>query len=235
MMRAAFGPGAGCVPLEQLGALHDGVLPESEAAPLRAHLADCPHCRTELAMLTEFTNAAPTPDEAADVAWIAAQLEKRSPVQPVVAVRPTVLQRLSAWFAPGPGRLAWGAALMVLLSAGVYLQQSRAPGRPEFHGETGVLRSGTVTVGGPVGEQAQLPVEFRWDAVAGAASYRVRLLGVDRAELWAGTSASPVLAIPRGLVVSGQAYAWEVAALDGGGKALAQSGLHNFHILATSR
>ena len=46
------------------------------------------------------------------------------------------------------------------------------------------LRSGNFAVLSPVGDVQERPAEIRWERVQSVASYQVRLLEVDRSEVW---------------------------------------------------
>src|SRR6267142_220530 len=59
-----------CLRPEQLEALLDG----KQSNP---HLAACPRCQAELAMLKSFESGAPLPDEGAAVAWISSHLDRQ--------------------------------------------------------------------------------------------------------------------------------------------------------------
>src|SRR6185369_9926125 len=74
MWQAAASATDECLPLEVLEQMTENDSADPKAA---AHLAECAHCQTELAMLKNFEQSTPSADEGAAVAWIAAQLERR--------------------------------------------------------------------------------------------------------------------------------------------------------------
>ena len=59
-----------------------------------------------------------------------------------------------------------------------------------------VTRSLAVGVRGPVGDQAEAPRRFEWLAVDGAVRYRVRLMEVDRREVWSASTSAPGVDLP---------------------------------------
>jgi hypothetical protein len=96
-----------------------------------------------------------------------------------------------------------------------------------------VTRSLSVAVRGPVGDQADVPERLEWKPVAGASRYRVRLMEVDRHEIWStevtGTTV-PIPAAVRGQIVPAKTLLWQVTALDSGNRAIAESGIEQFRI-----
>ena len=79
----------------------------------------------------------------------------------------------------------------------------------------------------PEGEVAEFPAQIRWEAVAGAASYEVSLMEVDRTVIFHNSFTTPVLEVPvniRRLVVPGKMVVLSIRATDANGVELAQSG-----------
>jgi hypothetical protein len=242
LFKSALGPTGECPRPELLAAAGN---PE-----VQRHLASCSRCRTELAMLLEFEKAEPRPDELAGVKWIQTELRRRSPE--LTAVAPTALpqpvsiwERLHAWvqylsLPHGRGMLLVAAAsLLVMVTAGVYLRQGGDVPRPSpSAGGADVWRSGQFAAVSPVGDVAQSPAEFRWEAVPGAAAYQIRLMEVDGAVIWSSEVTPTSVEIPhnvRSKLAPGRAFQWEVVARSAAGERIASTVLQNFHILANSR
>jgi ferric-dicitrate binding protein FerR (iron transport regulator) len=77
----------------------------------------------------------------------------------------------------------------------------------------GVARPDAVSPAGPL---ARLPSEFRWSVVAGARSYRVRLLGPDGTLLWTSTPTKETrTGWPADLRLAPGHYLWQAVADDG--------------------
>ena len=74
LLHAALGKTAECPSVEALAAMD---------AKARTHVERCTYCQNELAMLVEFQDATPLPGEADDLAWIQAELVRRSAHDPV--------------------------------------------------------------------------------------------------------------------------------------------------------
>ena len=215
---------AECLPLEVLEKMTEGASGDAKA---NAHLAGCSHCQTELSMLKSFEASVPSADEGAAVAWIAAQLERK---QNTRNVKQTVA-RVPFWRAMfRMPYLAGAAALAVVLALGVSLYRSmnmEGPGTigGGSHG-TSAFRQGAVHLVSPVGEQAQAPAEFRWDAVPGASSYVVELKDVLNQTMGSAKSTQNTLAVTpemRANMLPGKPLSWKVTALDASGKPLADS------------
>jgi hypothetical protein len=231
VLREALGPATGCPPL-------DGLRTAPQDAAVERHLEQCPSCRAELALLMQFESAQAQPGEAADLAWVEAELARRA----VVAQSPEpVLRRLRAWFEflfspAGRGRLSLAAAvLLVLVAAGLFLRPGSGvrPGQPQ---EPIVFRSGQVRALSPLGDLDQAPKQLRWEAVPGAAAYHVRLLEVDGTEIWSADSAATSVDFPANIaaqLTAARAFQWDVSAQDGARQKIASSNLQSFHIVVT--
>ena len=235
LLRSALGPTPECPPLEALEALD---------AKGRAHVEGCAWCTNELAMLTEFQAVDVRPEEAASVAWIESELARRAAPAPAAPVRvpakpvESVWSRIGAWLGSGSWQLAplAAAALLLIVAGGMYLRQGNEGLRPIPAGEQ-VLRSGNFQAVAPVGDIAAAPADLQWEAVPGAAKYLVRVMEVDRHEIWRsetpGTRAELADAV-RAQMTPGRSFQWTAAALDAGGRTIAETSLQTFHILTTS-
>lgn len=229
LLRSALGPTPECPPLEAL---------ESLDAKGRAHVEGCAWCRNELAMLTEFQAVDVRPEEAASVAWIESELARRAaPAQVAAKPADSLWSRLTSWVGDWQMVPVAAAALVLLMAGAMYLRQGNQGLRPVPQGEQ-VLRSGSFKAIAPVGDVASAPAEFQWEAVPGAARYLVRVMEVDRTEIWrletAATRAE--LTVPvRAQMTAGRSFQWTATALDASGRTISETGLQTFHILTTSR
>jgi hypothetical protein len=203
-------------------------------AKATAHLAECPHCQTELAMLKSFEASVPSEEEGAAVAWIAAQLERK---QNAANTRQTAA-RVPFWRVMfRMPYLAGAAALAVVLVLGVSLYRGMNVEGPSKVGGgsygSSAFRSGAVHLVSPVGEQPQAPAEFHWDAVPNASSYVVELKDVANQTLASTKSAQNTLAVTpemRANMLPGKPLNWKVTALDAQGKPVADSTGGDFKI-----
>jgi hypothetical protein len=211
-------------------------------AQARAHVERCAYCRNELAMLVEFQTATPRPEEAAAVAWIESELERRSAATPQATPSEGLWSGVSSWISRAFPSRGWqvipvAAGLLFLVAGGVYLRQGNEGLRPPAGGEP-VWRSQGFAGLAPLGDVAAAPAELQWDAVPGAGKYLVRVMEVDRTEIWRAEAPGTRIALPaeiRGQMTAGRSFLWMVTARDGTGSTVAETSLQIFHILATSR
>ncbi|HEY1938354.1 MAG TPA: hypothetical protein VGJ33_10505 [Candidatus Angelobacter sp.] len=220
-----------CLSLEVLERIADNTSTDANAA---RHLAGCAHCQTEISLLKSFQESTPSADEGAAVAWIAAQLQRNQagPVaKPVVA-------RVPFWRAMfRVPYMAGAAALAVALVLGISLHNSGDSGPVKIRpiGGPGVYRSGAVKLVSPMGEIAQPPAEFRWEAVKGASSYSVELKDVAEITLAsAKATENSLTATPemKANMARGKPLKWTVTALDASGKEIARSNAQSFKVLS---
>jgi hypothetical protein len=227
-LKSALGPTADCPPLDELARALETDASDARRRAAEDHAAGCAYCRDELALMREFVDTSLRPEETRPVQWIAKRLEKHPVLQPS-------RQRLSFFF----GMRAWAtAACLVLVAASAfYLRQGPGGPSPSLIGD-GVMRSQVLELVAPVGDVRQAPVEFRWRAVPGAVRYEVRMMEVDRREVWRGETGDPFLAIPpsvAALMAPGRNLLWEVSAADQSGKTLGRSGVRSFRVSVESR
>jgi len=74
--------------------------------------------------------------------------------------------------------------------------------------------------------------------VPGATIYEVRVMEVDRTEIWHGETSDTRIALPaavRGQMTAGRAFLWIAIARNSVGNKISETSLQTFHILATSR
>lgn len=224
LLRGALGPGKECPPLEQL-------LTVTAASDLARHLETCAYCRTELALLQRFSSDELDEAEREPVRIVTERL--RSPGRPAEAHTREPWWR-TFWRMPwvAPAVLA-AAATALLLTFGISWRHGApellAPGAGQE-----ILRSGAIALAAPVGDLKELPAEFRWEAVPGAVKYHVRLMEVDRTEVWSADSADNRMPVPgeaRSLIVPHKTLLWDVTALDAQTRSIAQSAASRFRFL----
>ena len=130
-----------------------------------------------------------------------------------------------------------GGCLLLGIAAGsfYFLLMSAAHRQLPVGVTTGdeVTRSLAVRVRGPVGDESELPQRFEWLAVDGAVRYRVRLMEVDRREVWSTSSSALGVDVPapvRASIAPGRTLLWDVTAYDAAGTAIAESGTQSFRV-----
>lgn len=218
-----------CLPLETLERMMDNTSRDATAAK---HLAGCAHCQTELAMLKNFEQSAPSADEGAAVAWIAAQLER----QQSATVAQQKVARVPFWRTMfRVPYMAGAAALAAVLIFGIslYHGNSDGPGKINPGLGSGNFRSGSIHLVSPIADQNAVPAEFRWDAVQGARSYAVELKDVAGVTLATAKSATNVLTLTpemKANMISGKPLKWKVTALDANGNEIANSSTEQFKV-----
>jgi hypothetical protein len=214
-----------CPTLEGL----ERVMEESSSNPkAAAHVASCPHCQSEIAMLHSFESSTPSENEGAAVAWIAAQLERN---QKAPAAKSTAAQ-VPFWRAMFRiPYMAAAAALIVAAALGISLYHSEN-GQPILQPpQVGVYRSGEIQLH-TKGDVSEAPDQLTWDAVPGAASYSVEVDDVTGDKIWASnTNQNSIRVAPelKTRMVPGKPLKWTVTALDPNGKELA-TGKANFRV-----
>ncbi len=219
-----------CLPLEVLERFTESAPVDAKAA---THLDGCAHCQTELSMLKNFEQATPSADEGAAVAWIATQLERQ---QLGASAKPAAVARVSFWrnMFRVP-YLAGAAALAAVLVLAISLYHPEA-NHPKIGGPqngVGVFRSGEIKLVSPTGDLTQAPSEFQWEAVPGAASYKIELTDALEMPLASATSAQPRIETTQEMRAAMRArmpIKWKVTALDASGKSIAESSGGSFRI-----
>jgi len=239
LWRQALEPTAACPVPEELVRVSREVPHDSAAT--RAHVEGCVQCQTELALVKEFQSATTDPGEAAAVSWITAELERRferiltaSSAAPVA-----VLHKPVPWyrrFDRGRFRVAalTAAGLLILLGVGLNL---RGVQEPELNSKSAggavVLRSEELIALAPIGNLKQPPAELRWQAAPGAAHYLVKVMEVDRTELWKSESTETSISLPaaiRKAIVPGKTLLWQVTAMSADRRTLGSSKTLSFRL-----
>jgi hypothetical protein len=213
LLRAALRPGDECPALDELGRYADGALDLDRRDALEAHIRGCPSCEAELALLRAVTStevmAEPAPP-ASRRRWLAFDSFRANATAAVLLV----------------GILAAGSYLFVARRAPVL------PGRVTTGGE--VTRSLSITIREPLGEQRDVPKRFAWVAAEGARRYRVRLMTVDRQELWATSTTAAEVDLPASVQPAlgpGRTLLWDVSAYDDADVLIAESGMQSFRVV----
>jgi hypothetical protein len=239
-MKVALGRSAGCATLEELARFAEGA-PGGDAR-IDEHVAGCLRCRTELALLKEFEQAAPRPDEEAAAHWIAARIERdiaaMTGADPAPSTRAVAEERGRQWYRligvrPTMAGLALAATLLLLV-LNLLDRQVRPPAlSPDVGAGPAVFRSSGVTLLSPTGDLDGPATDLRWEAVPGAASYSVRVMEVDRAEVWMSHARQASLSLPasvRARMVPGKPLLWQVEAKDAAGRTVATSQVQRFRL-----
>jgi hypothetical protein len=230
LLRKALSSSRECATLSQLERLGE---PD---ARVWEHVASCPRCQAEWTILSAFESATPLPGEEQDVKWISQRLAQQFEADGNRAPKPSArIFRLFDGRAFAAGGLA-AAVLVVARSVVFFMREGRVPVlKTPTIADARTLRSEEVVTKGPMGELETAPSQLRWTAVPGAVSYSVRLMEVDRAEVWTHDIAATSAALPQGVLsqlVPGKPMLWQVTAKDGEGFAIAQSGVQRFKIRA---
>lgn len=245
-LRAALAPTGECLAVEQLGRYADGALGADERSAADGHLRGCVTCQAELALLHAVTSSSVRDSEAEMVRAGVRRLESfdslalaegRQRSAEILADRASA-SAPRRWFHVRTFLPAAVAAVLLLgIAAGSFFM-SRTRNAPDLPSRvtTGdeVTRSLAVRVSGPVGDQTGLLQRFEWRAVEGAVRYRVRLMEVDRRELWSTSTASLAADLPppiRTSIVSGRTLLWDVTAYGAAGAAIAESGTQSFKVV----
>ena len=236
LFRAALGPSEQCPPIEELELVLTG---DAAAAPakLTQHLKSCAYCQTELHLLSTF-RAGGTTEDSEDARKVGARLRGRSR-EILGALRSTRTpeswwNRLftARWLAPAALTLA---GLLVVAGLVQYRQASSQPtlsGTNQIGQET--LRSTGFGVASPIGDIRERPREIRWELVQGAAKYEVRLLEVDRTEVWKADAVGDHIELPgevQARIVPAKTLFCEIGAFDLSGLKIGETGLVRFRLL----
>jgi hypothetical protein len=236
ILKSSFTATPECLAPEQLEGLLDG-------KTSHPHLANCPRCQAELAMLKSFESAAPLPGEGAAVTWISSQLDRqldtiKHPVRSRARAAVQSLERKS-WMSRifGQGGFRWAlpvaAVAAIAIVSALLLQSPKAPQlQANAGGNPVVYRSQEVVVLGPIGELQKIPQQLEWQAFSGAAAYKVVMMEVDQTPLWTGDVKESSTAIPasiRAKMLPGKPILWQVTAVDGQGRVLGTSQLQRFY------
>jgi hypothetical protein len=238
LLRDALAPGTDCPSIEDLGHYLDERGDPAWRGALQSHLSLCAHCRTELHLLQEFESGEVSAQEAAAVRAVTEQLTRRS--SEILSHREAARDRrpglqeifTARWLSPAAVAFA---GILVIAGVGLEMRKSAAPAlHPGSDAGSEILRSSALTVLAPVGDLNEAPGDVQWQPVAGAAKYQVRLLEVDRSQLWRTETADTHTALAvavRNRIVPGKTILCEVIALDAAGAKIADSEIVRFRVV----
>jgi hypothetical protein len=230
ILKSALAPTKNCLRPEQLEALVDG-------KTTNPHLAECPRCQAELALLKSFESTAPLPNEGAAVAWISAKLDRLN--------KQTESTREVSWFSHlfGTGRMRWmvpaGAVLAIGIAVALLLEPGKAPElRADISGQPAAYRSIAIEVVSPRGELAKAPDALQWKPFAGTDKYKVELMEVDHSLLWSYETTNASAQIPDGVrskMLPGKPILWQVTSSDAQNRILSSSQVEKFVVVSSNR
>jgi len=234
----ALRPGPECPSIERLGRYADGALTLEERSRDEPHIAACPNCQAELALLQAFATPAVRDDEAKVVRWGVEELRRREPE--IFDSGPPQDSNIRRWDWFGRLRpVSTLAIVLLLLGSGYYLSNQDTPRLPADSGSSPeATRSLSVTVRGPIGDQTSVPARLQWEPVNGAARYRVRVSEVDRQEIWSGDAVGTGIDLPpdvRARIVPGKTLVWQVTAFSPSNAAMAESAAQPFRLAGPRR
>ncbi len=235
VLRAALGPGDDCLSVEQLARYADGTFGSREQDAAAAHIGSCQSCQAELALLLAVTSDSLRPGEADLVSEGTMRIERRAP-EILSRHTPRTSQPRRFWIDALP-LSAVAVVLLIGISAGTfyYFRAARPPELPSrVTAGDEVPRSLSVRLRAPIGDQIEVPQRFEWLAVDRAARYRVRLMTVDRQELWSASTSALALDVPapiRASITPGRTLQWDVMAYDAAGRTIAESGPESFRVI----
>jgi len=234
LLAAALRQSNDCPPLEDLERLLD----EGAPTDLKRHVDGCSHCQTELQILRSFTSNEVAQHEKTAVDAIVARLKARSSTIPTER-RPPAESRQPRWkrifevrwFSPAVAILA---IALVVVAATIELRRGRQPSVDTGTAGLEVLRSSSIAILSPIGDLREKPTEIRWEAAPSASRYQVRIMEVDRAELWSTDTTSARIDLPPSvetLIVPSKTLLIQVAAFDASGQKIAESETVRFRLL----
>ena len=180
------------------------------------HAASCPHCASEVTLYNQFMSPSLSKEEDVAVAWV--QRNLKNPAEAEVQ-----WWKLSSWLNPRT-LLPFAVATAAIVFA-IGVDQSGVSISPLSPIVDTVQRSTTVELLTPRGPVDVAPDTFRWNAVPGAALYRVKLMEVDKTVVWESTAESNTqVTLPpavRQKALPGKRLIWSVDAVDSNGKLIA--------------
>lgn len=225
-----------CLAPEQLETLAEG-------KKTHPHLAGCPRCQAELAMLKSFESGTPLPDEGAAVAWISSHLERqlesiKNPSRARARAAIQVLEAQGSWLARIVGIRGWRWALSataVAAAALVGVILLRPPKEPDLQANAGghpaIYRSQEIQIVSPAGDVQPVPRTLQWQAFPGTQVYQVVVMEVDNSRLWSAETKETSVEVPASVRVKmlpGKPILWQVTAVDGQGRVLGTSQIQRF-------
>lgn len=216
-----------CPSVEQLESMAN--LSAEDPTPLAVHVRECPRCRTELTLLRSFIDAGA--DDSAEIRKVVATLRANASSSAAFrsgASGPWWRRFLAtSWLTPA----ALGLTTALLLVGGLLSWKERSL-QPNFHNsiptKPEVLRSGSFSLRSPSGDLQERPTFLRWESVPSATKYEVRMLEVDRTQLWVAETSATQIDLPlavREKLVPAKTVFCEVVARDSAGRQVGDTGL----------
>jgi hypothetical protein len=207
----------------------------ARSASEEAHLATCPRCRTNLALMTEFMDSTPSAEEGAAVQWVVRELGRRRE-ESKTSDEPAARRVFRPWWAGlFRHRLAVVATALAVVAGAIYLVPNREPVVRDPAGRTGGYRTEAFKVIQPVGEKKVAPGTFEWEAVQDVVQYDVVLLEVDGTPLWATSVKGTSVAPPRSVLarmVPGKTLRWRVRGRNAAGVVVAETATAEFRVIS---
>jgi len=233
ILRTAFGPGKECPPLDQLALLAD----EAAPVPVDQHVKSCAYCQTELHLLRSFQAGDASQDER-NVRLVTERLQTS-----IVTASPHLVEAGAPWWRAiftvrwlAPVSFALAALLLVAAGA-TYFRQGKQPELQATNRVPEVFRSASFAVVSPVGDLQKQPGEIRWERVQQATRYQVRLLEVDRTEIWKAETTDDHIDLPatvQAQIVPAKTLFCEIAAFNSSGSKIGETGLVRFRFSQNS-
>jgi hypothetical protein len=233
ILTGALRPGADCPALDVLGRYADASLSPAERASIATHVGGCASCQSELALLQTFADGAVRDDERGAVRAIVAELRRRESAIFAADAAPTIRQPRFALLGSLRHTMSLATVLLALVG-GYFLFNATRPRVPsDSVSDGGATRSLTVELRAPIGDVVAAPQRLEWRPVSGAVRYRVRLMEVDRRELWSIETAATTADLPepiQALAVPAKTLLWQVTAYNAANAVIAESGQERFRL-----
>ena len=125
------------------------------------------------------------------------------------------------------------AGVVILISAEFYAKRPAEPPLVWHETDRDVPRAASVVALGPAGDIERPPKFIAWHGYSNAAFYRVRLMEVDRTELWRADTPGLAAPIPKEVqakMIAGKTLLWDVTARNASGAEIASSGVQRFRV-----
>ncbi len=232
ILKTALAPGAECPTIDRLGRYADGALGADEQTAAAAHIRGCLNCQAELALLQAVTSSGTRIGEAEIVRDGVERLDRRA--IDVAGAAPVETSSRRQWSRVRMLLPVASGAVLLIAAGSWYVLGTRPPALPASV-STGseVTRSLAVAVRAPVGDLLESPRRFEWLAVDRAVRYHVRLLEVDRREIWSTSTSAAGVELPpsiRTSIAPARTLIWDVTAYDASDAVLAESGPQSFKL-----
>jgi hypothetical protein len=230
-LRNALRPDSACLSIERLARHADNGLSGDDRVRDESHVATCHSCQAELVLARAFAALPMHDDDLAVVRAAVNTLRRRE--SEIFRPGQRDERSLRRWFSLGSFRptLAMAAVLLAIVG-GYYISNPAAPRLPTDVGSgSEATRSMGITVLEPVGDQAAVPGQLRWQPVSGALRYHVRLTEVDRHEIWSADTTESALDLSadiRTRISPAKSLMWQVAAYGSSAAPIAESDPQRF-------